>query len=237
MMHENKSTSKWRKVLALPLAAATIMLLSFKVTPATHGSMSARSPITVILDAGHGGDDNGATTNGYVEKDLNLKLCKKIKELAPEYGITIIETRPDNNYITLEERAKISNAHPGSLFLSIHVNKSYPGYTDKNGVTLKENLAQDGIELIISDKNPRLNESRMLASAVMAECINDGMQAKLGSRHLHVLSANENTAILAECGNMDNSEDLARLISETGRELISRKLLNGIATYSSLQKK
>lgn len=81
---------------------------------------------TIVIDPGHGGKDPGAvskdrTTN---EKDINLKVSKKLGELIKETcpDIKVVYTRSTDVFVTLGERARIANKNKANLFLSIHVN-------------------------------------------------------------------------------------------------------------------
>lgn len=79
----------------------------------------------IVLDAGHGGFDPGATSiNGYKEKDVALAIVKKTKEYLKEYlpNTKVVLTRSDDTFIELEQRTQIANKSGGKLFLSVHCN-------------------------------------------------------------------------------------------------------------------
>lgn len=94
---------------------------------------------TIILDAGHGYPDGGATNydGTIVESDLNLSIVLKLQNLLESVGMDVMLTRTDENGIyasniatirkkkisDLENRVKIANTSNASLFLSIHMNK------------------------------------------------------------------------------------------------------------------
>ena len=79
---------------------------------------------TVVLDAGHGGNDSGAVSRDgkTKEKDLTLAISKRvgalIKEAYPD--VKIVYTRPDDKFVTLQDRADIANRNQANLFISIH---------------------------------------------------------------------------------------------------------------------
>lgn len=79
---------------------------------------------TIIIDAGHGGKDNGARGDYSYEKDICLDIALKVGEkLESEFpDINILYTRKTDIYPELKERADFANANKGDLFISIHVN-------------------------------------------------------------------------------------------------------------------
>lgn len=77
----------------------------------------------IVIDAGHGGKDPGAMANGIREKDIVLKVAKKLGGYIEEnLGIDVVYTRTDDTFIELEERGKIANRQGAKLFISIHIN-------------------------------------------------------------------------------------------------------------------
>lgn len=78
----------------------------------------------VCLDYGHGGHDPGAVGNGLQEKDLTLAIGKKVKGIVESHGIKVIETRDSDKYLSLTERANISNRNNADILVSLHVNSA-----------------------------------------------------------------------------------------------------------------
>ncbi len=82
---------------------------------------------TIVIDAGHGGDDTGAIgPTGIKEKDIVLAVAKKLKNLlSKKFNAHIVLTREDDTFIPLEERTKIANDNKADLFISIHTNAAF----------------------------------------------------------------------------------------------------------------
>ena len=84
----------------------------------------ADTSFTLVIDAGHGGDDPGAVGKFSKEKDLNLKLALKVGELIGQQypDVKVVYTRSTDVFIPLQKRADIANKNNADLFLSIHTN-------------------------------------------------------------------------------------------------------------------
>jgi N-acetylmuramoyl-L-alanine amidase len=85
----------------------------------------------VVIDAGHGGPDNGmsgpiGTPAWFVEKDVTLSVAKKLAGVLRARGVDVLMTRTTDTLIALADRGKIANSNHGDVFISIHVNA--PGY-------------------------------------------------------------------------------------------------------------
>jgi N-acetylmuramoyl-L-alanine amidase len=85
----------------------------------------------VVIDAGHGGPDNGmtgpiGTTPWFVEKDVTLSVARKLATVLRARGVDVLMTRTTDTLIALADRGKIANSNHGDVFISVHVNA--PGY-------------------------------------------------------------------------------------------------------------
>jgi N-acetylmuramoyl-L-alanine amidase len=85
----------------------------------------------VVIDAGHGGPDNGMTgpigsSPWFIEKDVTLSVAKKLASVMRARGYDVLMTRTTDTLIALYDRGKIANSNHGDVFISIHVNA--PGY-------------------------------------------------------------------------------------------------------------
>jgi N-acetylmuramoyl-L-alanine amidase len=92
-------------------------------------------PHLVVVDAGHGGPDNGmsgpiGSSHPIYEKDITLAVARKVASALHSRGIDVIMTRTRDTLIALSDRGKIANEHHGDLFLSIHVNAANPEWKD-----------------------------------------------------------------------------------------------------------
>lgn len=99
------------------------------------GAHRHRGPYTVVVDAGHGGPDNGMTgpIGGgpkVYEKNITLAVAKKLGATLADDGVHVVYTRTTDTLIALDDRGKIANKANGDLFVSIHVNAANPNWKD-----------------------------------------------------------------------------------------------------------
>src|SRR5262249_49265302 len=78
----------------------------------------------IVLDAGHGGHDSGATgPTGLAEKDLVLEVTRRVAKLVEvDLGVRVLLTRSDDTFIPLRDRTSTANRERADLFVSIHAN-------------------------------------------------------------------------------------------------------------------
>ena len=80
---------------------------------------------TVVIDAGHGGDDQGARgPRGLLEKDIVLDVARRLAGKLRDAGLRVVLTRDGDRFVGLEERTSIANDARADLFVSIHANGS-----------------------------------------------------------------------------------------------------------------
>jgi N-acetylmuramoyl-L-alanine amidase len=101
-------------------------------TPGPPPDLSALTPSpasirTIVLDPGHGGDDEGVKgPGGTKEKDLTLTVARRIKAaIESRLGIRVLLTRDDDRRVPLDERTAMANNSKSDLFISLHANGSF----------------------------------------------------------------------------------------------------------------
>lgn len=92
------------------------------VAAAPAGGFKGEKKPIVVLDAGHGGHDPGASGNGLREKDIALKATLQLGKILASYGIDVRYTRTTDVYLKLAERTAIANKHNAYVFISMHCN-------------------------------------------------------------------------------------------------------------------
>ncbi|EAU42567.1 n-acetylmuramoyl-l-alanine amidase protein [Fulvimarina pelagi HTCC2506] len=107
---------------------------------------------TIVIDPGHGGDDNGAIAkSGVMEKDINLAAAKTLRNVLEENpGIRVVLTREKDEFVGLMERTEIARHENANLFISLHADSIR--YKDLRGATIYtlSDRASDSLSLEIA---------------------------------------------------------------------------------------
>ena len=189
---------------------------------------------TIIVDAGHGGEDGGAVSNnGVSEAEINLKIALKLQQLLEQSGSNVVLTRSENNAIydvdkkTLREkknsdirnRVKIGNGSSADIFVSIHLNKipqeQYYGWQ-----TFFKDGNEDGKRLATCIQN-NLNETMQ----------KENKRTPLKINNVYIIKHVEIPTVIVECGFLSNSEEEKQLQQEEYQTKLAWGIYNGIMEY------
>ena len=99
-----------------------VLFLLFGCKGSGIGPSIDRSDSLIVIDAGHGGHDTGATADGKYEKELVLKIAQRTANKFKEMGYRVYLTRADDRFIKLSGRTKIADKLDAKVFISIHAN-------------------------------------------------------------------------------------------------------------------
>ncbi|AZA90742.1 N-acetylmuramoyl-L-alanine amidase LytC precursor [Chryseobacterium nakagawai] len=186
-----------------------ITLLALSIFSTAFLSFTPLNKKYIIIDAGHGGNDNGAVYGCFSEKDITLKIAKEIQKLngkQDQYEMILI--RNEDTYPTLSERTNQINKLNPEMVISLHVNTSSQEETSKHGTEIYVQNAEDSKKLagkIYKKFNVRKIEER---------------------NNLHILRETKAPAVLVELGFINNSADRAYITSENGQKEIAKKFVD-----------
>ncbi len=192
---------------------------------------------TIIIDAGHGGEDCGAIgVNGRYEKDLNFEIANMLGGMLSEKGFAVVYTRTEDKLLYTEEenikglrkiydlknRCKIGKEYENSIFVSIHMNS----FTNEK---------YSGLQVYFSQNN---ENSRTLAESIQTsvreEVQNENnRQIKPGSE-MYLLKNLDNPAVLIECGFMTNREECQKLSQKEYQKELCFAIICGIINYKNI---
>lgn len=190
---------------------------------------------TVIIDAGHGGFDGGATaSDGTVEKDINLQIALKTARLLRLNGFDVIMTRSEDTgteddeseAIAMRKKSDLTNRlqimkdNPDAVFVSIHLNKFTTSaangaqvfYTKnrKEALCLAQSL-QQSIKTLLQPQNDRV--------------------VKQGTNSTFLLKNAVVPTVIVECGFLSNKAELEKLKSEDYQSQMAFAVVCGITDY------
>jgi N-acetylmuramoyl-L-alanine amidase len=200
----------------------------------------------VVIDAGHGGTDNGATSRLGNEKTYTLDTAFRLEEILRNAGIKTVFTRRNDVFVDLYERAHIASLYPDYAFVSIHFNSASP---EARGLetyclsprgaasTSSSYLTRSDIQMLTGNDDDALNI--LLASAVHSEIIrlNPGdtsMDRGVKRARFVVIKANQLPAILVEGGFVSNRMESARVNSPGYRQELAEAIARGLIKFSNI---
>lgn len=171
--------------------------------------------ITVVIDAGHGGEDGGTVgKNGVFEKDINLRVSKLLEKMLVSAGFRTVMTRSEDVLLydrntdykghkkqqDLATRLKTANSIPDSVFVSIHMN----AFAEQK---------YSGLQVYYSKNNERSKELAVLIQNNTAEFLQkyNTRKPKAAGSNIYLLDRTDNPAVLVECGFLSNAAECERL--------------------------
>ena len=217
--------------------------------------------LTIVVDAGHGGDDPGAVgPNNTREKDINLAIAKEVAKLLSQDGYKIILTRQDDTFIPLVDRTQTANNNNADFFVSIHCNASLKrkeqGFEiyflsenatdpDALAVAARENevVKYEGKPTTKKEKlqilqwsmvmNEYMNESSELCSY-----ITDDVTSRINTKNrgikqagFYVLRGAQMPAVLVECAFLSNPSEEIKLHTRKFQKDMADSIYTGIKKY------
>ena len=204
------------------LGMAVLMLVCFYIlsreAAETAGKLAdvsgnIKNSQVILIDAGHGGSDFGASYLGRKEKDDTLRLALAVGNILEENGVNVIYTRTSDVYTSPAGKAAMANASGADYFLSIHRNSS--PYDNQ----------YTGVESLVYSKN---GIARTIAENINRELtrvgfVNQGIQER---PNLAVLRRTDMPAVLVEVGFINTDKDNIRF--DTQFQEIARAIANGL---------
>ena len=194
---------------------------------------------TVIIDAGHGGEDGGAIgKNGVYEKDLNLCIALELQQMLKSADIPTRLTRDSDTLLydknsdyhgkkkllDMQARRKIINQYPDAVFISIHMN-SFPEEKYK------------GLQVYYS---PDVRDSEILAQYIQ-DTVRDNLQyankrkIKSSEDNIYLLNDTPHPSVLIECGFISNPEECELLCQTSYQKRLCMCIYAAILNYLSFQ--
>ncbi len=177
----------------------------------------------VVVDAGHGGMDEGTSSANrkYHEKDIVLAVQEKLSRLLDKADMTVYYTRTKDEKVSKKARTRLANALQADLFVSIHCN------------ALQGGVNTFGVETLYAGKNPEYGKlaNRELADVILEQVAVSADMKKRGTikrNGLYLLRHAKVPATIVEIGYMTNQSDMSLLKKEIGQQKIAEGIYQGI---------
>jgi len=217
------------RISALVMAAC--ILLAFTLKPKTSPvPVTFDKKITVVIDAGHGGEDNGAIGGDLMEKNLNLQISKMIKSLNNNPGLEILLTRESDKNLPLQDRLKLVTDEKANLFISIHASASG---------SQKQSGNESGIDAYVAKNNPALAGQNVRLASILLKNLSaiykTNESAKKSEKGIYVLDKNTVPGVILECGYITNDKDRAFMTNTSNQKLVAENILKSIEQYFSTE--
>lgn len=233
--------------------------------PPPRGQERRKAAFTVVVDPGHGGEEDGARgPSGLLEKDVTLDVAHRVRtRLQGDAGTEVILTRDDDRTVGLDERTAIANHARADLFVSIHANSSrrdeargsetyflsYQATDDdaraaaaieNNAMRLDQGVqSQSGLEMVLWDM---AQSAHLKASSDLAETIQDRLNDALGVRNrgikqapFRVLMGATMPAVLVEIAFISSPEEEKRLRDGGFKDQIAQAIADSIQHFRGSQ--
>ncbi len=187
----------------------------------------------IIIDAGHGGEDGGASSeDGLKEKDLNLDVALTLGKMLEANGVTVIQTRTEDKMLyteykkgslkmqDLKNRLQISKQNDNSIFISIHMNK----FSEEKYSGLQVFYSQNSEESAVLANKIQSNVKEYLQN-------DNDRETKRASSNIYLLDNIETPAVLIECGFLSNPNECTKLSNEDYRKELAGVIYSSVVEF------
>ena len=216
----------------------------------------------VILDAGHGGKDIGASNKRVREKDLTLSMTLKLRDVLKQMGYRVLMTRSRDKFLNLKQRTDYANRYKGDIFISIHVDAAPIKRTPKvkyEGITVfylstkntkrinNRRIVYRGKEVYtIREYKQMIGDKKRIYAKKLAIEVRNSILRDLRKRYRDVndkgikrkpywvLLATTMPSILIETGYISNKNELKRLQNKTYQSVLVEGIAKGVNSYFGL---
>ena len=223
-------------LLALCLFALVLAMCLYSAPRlAQEATAYAQATPVVVIDAGHGGEDGGASSpDGVLESGLNLQFALRMRDLLQFAGVETMMLRETDTALytdgcsviaekkvsDLKNRVALINGTPGALLVSIHQN-SLPSHPSTHGAQVFFNAVDPAGE-VAQGVQQALNMS-----------LDGGKTVKAMDGGVYLMKQIRCPGVLVECGFLSNDKEAAHLQTEEHQRRLATAILAGLLQYST----
>lgn len=213
---------------------------------ALAGFIKNREKPVVLLDAGHGGIDGGAqSADGVCEKDINLSICMKIRDILEENGVCVEMTRESDCGLYSDEKSSVRSKKSEDLharldmsyklmpdaFVSVHLNS----YREDRSVFGAQTFYTSSAETEVSEMSRVLAEK--IQALLTAYIENGNTRVAMEKNDVLLMKYAKVPTVITECGFLSNAAEAEALQTEEYQDKIARAVADGILGYLGIEKK
>lgn len=221
------------RITAVLLLMTSVYFLAYQKAEQTASEriVSGKDRPCVVVDAGHGGADPGKVgINGALEKDINLKIAKKLQYFLEQEDVEVILTRDSDAGLydegasnkkvqDMKRRVEMIESAAPILTVSIHQNSYHEEYVH-GAQTFYYERSEDGKRL-----------AEKIQQALSNEVDRDNTRAAKANESYYLLKKTSNPIVIVECGFLSNSEEAQKLDSDYYQEKLAWAVHLGILQY------
>jgi len=205
-------------------------------------SEPGRPSTPIVIDPGHGGEDEGAIVRGVQEKDLALIFAKKLKaRLMRDPEQAVVLTREDDRYVRLDERLVDSVDASGSIFVSLHLNQVKG---KKASGAIVYSYGPEKLRAWRKKRHPSVapmpapprvqsGASANLAYALSKGLRADGFRAEASKSDYYVLKNPASPSVLIELGYLNNPDEAAKLVDPAYQDRMVESLAKSLEQFAA----
>ena len=216
-----------RSICFLAIISIGVSFVFFSVVKAEKEKGDTLLGKVIYVDAGHGGKDNGASFDGVLEDEINLKIAGYIMENLIELDAYVLTSRTSDYDLSnvydknkkrkdLINRVKQINSSKVDLFISIHLNS----YSSEN--------VSGALVFYKNDAN-----SKLLANSIQAHLnvLGSSKKRKTKVGDYYILNKSNHPGVIIECGFLSNNADRKNLVDDSYQRKIAKKVTSGLVEY------
>ncbi|MEX2244287.1 MAG: N-acetylmuramoyl-L-alanine amidase [Fimbriimonadaceae bacterium] len=179
----------------------------------------------IVVDAGHGGKETGTKWGTTYEKDLNLKVAKKVAAYLTEAGASVVMIRSEDIQVPLLSRPETANESKADLYISVHTNANAVANSASGSITFYH--MQDPVSMLLA----QCIQTQLAAVSKMPDMGVWSDSRIYKTKGFAVLRGAAMPAVLVEMGFLNNSKDRARLLQPEFHDAAALAIVKGIKTF------
>lgn len=229
---------RWIALICLLIACAVVVIYETSASERKYFLPEPLGGVKIVVDAGHGGQDGGASKGEVIESEITLAISEKVVRQLKRRGAEVVTTRttegdvvdehaPKEQFSSLRERKKadiylrqaIVNEEKPDLFITIHAN-AIPDSRWRGAQVFYHKTSHEQSSAL----------AKAVQESIRIELGNTDREA-LGIEKIYLLKKTEVPAVLVETGFISNDEERALLVNKDYQEKIAKAIVTGIENY------